>query len=72
MSGNNYHSVQAVYQHHTDGAVLLKIDDDAYWFPLTTVRHSDPLIDYERGDPIDIEIQEWILVKNDLEWVIEE
>lgn len=71
MSGNSLHPVQAAYQHHTDAALCVAIDDSDYWFPLVTIEVDDPLINYERNDEITFHAQEWILVELGLDYLVE-
>ena len=71
MSGNEPHTIQAEYQHHTDAALCVKIDADVYWFTLTTIEVEDPLISFHRGDKIELDVQEWMLIKHGLDWMIE-
>lgn len=71
MSRNTFHTVKAIYQHHTKSAPCVDIDDEDVWFPLTTVRHDDPLINYDRGDAIEFEAREWILVDKGLDYLVD-
>ena len=73
MSGNNYYPVIATYQHHNNAALCIRFEDEDedHWFPMVTIKHDDPLINYERSDSIEFEAQEWILLKNDLDYLVE-
>lgn len=68
---NEFHPVEATYQTHTDSALCVHIDDKEYWFPLITITHDEPLTSCERGDDIEFEAQAWILIENDLDWIVE-
>ena len=71
MSGNSFHEIKATFQTNTIAAICVNIDDKSYWFHLSTINLNEPLIDFERGDSIVLEVQEWILVENDLDCLIE-
>ena len=57
----------AVFMHATDSAVLLEIEDEEIWVPLSTIEDNgtDWQDDYERGEILDepIYVAEWFARK---------
>lgn len=73
MSGNTFHPITARYQTISRNDALcvrMEGEDEDIWFPTGTWRCDEPIISYERGDEITLEVAEWLLVKSGLDWMV--
>lgn len=66
---HDYVEVCGVYQNQTDKAVCLYIEDcgEDRWIPKSVIRDWSDSDQLERGDEIEIEVQEWFAVKEGLD-----
>jgi hypothetical protein len=58
--------VTAIYLHATEKAVLLDIDGEEIWVPLSVLNGPDDVDCYERGDEGDFDIAGWFAKKEGL------
>ena len=69
---NEFYWLEAIYQTHSNSALCIQLDDKDYWFPLVSIKLDVDLSNFKRDDSIQFEAQAWILIENDLEWMVEE
>lgn len=68
MGRNDTISVSLFFQTMTERAVCVRedIDGDDVWLPLSQIEMAGDGDDYDRGDPIEIEAPEWLLLDKGL------
>jgi hypothetical protein len=75
MSGNEFVEIKATYLHHTRGAILINDGDRDVWIPKVAVdldALDEPLISYERGQEIALQVQQWMIEKEGLDGLVTE
>ena len=71
MSGNTLHPITAIYQAHTKAALYVALETRDYWFAQVAITCDEPLNSYERGERIAFFAPAWLLIKYDLEHLID-
>ena len=67
---NEFHDIKANFVKLNRCSLIVEIDDQEYCFPACAVKHEFDLFT-ETGQEIEFQAQAWILIKNDLEWMVE-
>ena len=55
------------FQHRTERAIAVLIDDEVEWLPLSQIAFEEDLDLIEKGDMINIDIPGWLAVEKGLE-----
>ena len=58
--------ISCTFVHHTDKAVLINDGDREVWIPKSQISVLEDWYDLEPGDPLTIEIPEWLAEDKEL------
>ena len=71
-----FETIEGIYVNHTNGAVGIQGEDfeedkdDVVWIPRKNIDDEPILIDYEKGDVIELEVFSWFVKQEDLDWLV--